>query len=94
MPTLAFLDFSGGMPIGIAILAILLVAFFSGWIRYIQNNKVGIVEKVISRNGSIKKGFIALNGEAGYQPDILRGGWHVLMPFVFRVHRLPLVSIP
>ncbi len=39
-------------------------------------------------------GLIALNGEAGFQPDVLRGGWHVLMPFQYRLHKMPLVTIP
>jgi uncharacterized membrane protein YqiK len=35
-----------------------------------------------------------LNGEAGFQPALLRGGWHVLMPFQYRLHKMPLVTIP
>jgi uncharacterized membrane protein YqiK len=35
-----------------------------------------------------------LNGEAGFQPRLLRGGWHVLMPFQYRIHKMPLVTIP
>ena len=44
--------------------------------RYIPNNQVGIVEKLWSTRGSIDGGFIALNGEAGYEPNVLRGGLH------------------
>ncbi|MGA7742738.1 MAG: hypothetical protein WBP56_18160 [Polyangia bacterium] len=54
-------------------------------LRYIPNTRVGIVEKLASAKGSIKKGLIALQGEAGFQPDLLRGGWHVLMPFLYRI---------
>ena len=25
---------------------------------------------------------------------MLRGGWHVLMPFQYRIHKMPLVTIP
>ena len=73
-----------------------LVAFvvLSLWIRYIPNTRVGIVEKLISGKGSVRSGLIALNGEAGFQPDVLRGGWHLLTPFQYRVHRMPLVTIP
>ena len=63
-------------------------------LRYIPNNRVGIVEKLVSGKGSVKTGFIALNGEAGFQPDVLRGGWHVLTPLPYRVHHMPLVTIP
>ena len=64
------------------------------WIRYIPNTRVGIVEKLVSAKGSVKSGLIALEGEAGFQPYVLRGGWHFLTPFQYRVHRMPLVTIP
>jgi uncharacterized membrane protein YqiK len=35
-----------------------------------------------------------LNGEAGYQPNVLRGGLHFLFPFQYTVHIAPLVTIP
>ncbi len=75
------------VPIGIVVLIIL-----SG-IRFIPNNRIGIVEKRFSGKGSVKSGLIALNGEAGYQPKILRGGLHYLMPIQFVVHTMPLVTI-
>jgi uncharacterized membrane protein YqiK len=62
--------------------------------RYIPNNKVGVVEKLWSISGSVEGGLIALQGEAGFQPTLLRGGWHVLLPFQYRIHMLPLVTIP
>jgi uncharacterized membrane protein YqiK len=61
--------------------------------RYIPNNRVGIVEKLWSGKGSVKSGLIALGGEAGFQPLVLRGGWHIRMPFIYRIHKLPLVTI-
>lgn len=73
---------------------VLLVVFMSGFLRYIPNNRVGIVEKLVSERGSVKSGFIALKGEAGFQPDVLRGGWHVFIPFQYRIHSVPLVTIP
>src|SRR5262245_9781083 len=62
--------------------------------RYIPNDRVGVVEKLWSPRGSVTHGIIALEGEAGYQPALLRGGWHVLMPFQYRLHKMPLVTIP
>ena len=62
--------------------------------RYIPNDRVGIVEKLWSPSGSVKGGLIALNGEAGFQPELLRGGWHVMVPFQYRLHKMPLVTIP
>src|ERR1700743_106033 len=61
--------------------------------RYIPNNQVGIVEKLWSTKGSIKDGFIALNGEAGYEPEVLRGGLHVFFPFMYRIHKSDLVTV-
>jgi uncharacterized membrane protein YqiK len=78
--------------VAIVILAILVRA--GNVVRYIPNDQVGIVEKIFSRHGSIKSGFIALDGEAGFQPDIVRGGVHFFWPFVYRVHKKPLVTIP
>jgi uncharacterized membrane protein YqiK len=62
-------------------------------LRYIPNDRVGVVEKRVSGRGSVKHGLIALHGEAGYQPYILRGGLHWMMPLQYKVHRLPLVTI-
>ena len=46
-----------------------------------------------SLRGSISGGFIALRGEAGFQPEVLRGGYHFFVPFQYRVHKVPLVTI-
>src|SRR5215510_5999982 len=77
------------IALGLFALTVLLLTF-----RYIPNDRVGIVEKLWSPSGSIKHGIIALNGEAGFQPELLRGGWHVLTPFQYRLHQMPLVTIP
>src|SRR5712664_3451226 len=83
-----------GIEIVAITLAVVVVVLLGLTFRYIPNNRVGIVEKRFSVRGSIKNGFIALNGEAGFQPEVLRGGWHVLMPFQYRIHIAPLVTIP
>src|SRR5262245_66476210 len=75
--------------LGVFLLTVLVLTF-----RYIPNDRVGIVEKLWSPSGSVKHGIIALEGEAGFQPELLRGGWHVLMPFQYRLHKMPLVTIP
>lgn len=63
-------------------------------IRFIPNNRLGIIEKRWSfRQGSVKTGLLALHGEAGFQPNVLRGGLHYLMPFQYAVHMMPLVTI-
>ncbi|MFZ5821177.1 MAG: SPFH domain-containing protein [Chloroflexota bacterium] len=76
----------------VMLLGILFLIILSG-IRFIPNNRIGIVEKRFSGRGSVKSGLIALSGEAGYQPRILRGGLHYLMPIQYVVHAMPLVTI-
>jgi len=61
--------------------------------RYIPNNQVGIVEKLWTTKGSIEGGFIALHGEAGYEPEVLRGGLHMFFPFMYRIHKSDLVTV-
>ena len=65
-------------------------------LRYIPNNRVGIVEKLWSAKGSVPEGgIIALNGEAGFQADVLRGGLHFgLWRWQYRIHKVPLVTVP
>lgn len=66
----------------------------SGCVRYIANDRIAIIEKLWSLKGSVAGGLIALKGEAGYQPEVLRGGLHFLFPFQYRLHIHPLVTIP
>ena len=61
---------------------------------YVPNNRVGILERLWAGKGSVEHGIMALNGEAGYVPDLLRGGFHVLFPFQYRVHKTNLVTVP
>jgi hypothetical protein len=61
--------------------------------RIIGNAEVGIVEKLWSRKGSLHNRIIALNGEAGFQPDVLRGGFHMVPGYQYRVHKVSLVTI-
>jgi uncharacterized membrane protein YqiK len=63
--------------------------------RYIPNDKVGIVEKLWSASGSLGEGaIVALRGEAGFQPLVLRGGLHFgLWRWQYSVHKRPLVTI-
>jgi uncharacterized membrane protein YqiK len=75
-------------------LVVLIVLSMAGVVRYIPNNSIAIVEKLWSFRGSVESGLIALGGEAGYQPQVLRGGFHFFMPFQYRLHRVQLVTIP
>jgi uncharacterized membrane protein YqiK len=65
----------------------------SGMVRYIPNDRIGVVEKLWSSKGSVQLGLLALNGEAGFQPDLRRGGFHFFSPFQYKVHIHPMVSV-
>jgi uncharacterized membrane protein YqiK len=83
------------IPIVVGLALIFALHKWTGVVRYIPNDKIGVVEKLFSARGaSLKSGFIALNGEPGFQPDVLRGGLHWFFPFFYRVHKMPLVTIP
>src|ERR1700730_6329733 len=86
----------GILTVGIwvaAVIAVLILLRVGNVFRYISNNEVGIVEKMWAAKGSIKRGFIALEGEAGFQPEIVRGGIHVFFPFTYRIHKSDLVTV-
>jgi uncharacterized membrane protein YqiK len=88
-----------GLPEGllwiVAVVVMVVVACELAGLRYIANNRVGVVEKLWSVKGSVSEGrIIALDGEAGFQAEVLRGGMHFgLWRWQFRLHKLPLVSI-
>lgn len=76
------------------------IIFFAVFIRlsrimvFISNQSIGVVEKIWSLKGSIKTGFLAMDGSAGFQPQILRGGIHFFAPFQYRIHVRSLPSVP
>ena len=80
--------------IGLAAVLVGFVVFL--WLigfRVIRSDKVAVVEKWWSPKGSLKDAIISLHGEAGYQPNVLRGGIHFRTPLMYRVHVMPLVTI-
>lgn len=87
----AWLFLAAEIAAGVAGLVFLL--WITGAVRHVPNSRVGIVEKLWSPRGSVTAGLIALDGEAGYQPDVLRGGLHLMTPLQYRVHIVPLVTI-
>jgi uncharacterized membrane protein YqiK len=70
-----------------------LVIFITGIIRYIPNDRIGVIEKLWSSSGSVQSGLLALHGEAGFQPELRRGGFHFFAPLQYRVHIHPMVSV-
>ena len=88
--------FAVGLPLlaGLVIFALLALAVrVAGVVRYIPNNRIGVVEKLWSGSGSVQAGLLAMNGEAGFQPELKRGGFHFFPPLQFRVHIYPMVSV-
>jgi uncharacterized membrane protein YqiK len=82
------------IAVWLAIVVVAIVVFL--WLiglRVIRNDRIAIVEKWWSPRGSLKDAIIAIHGEAGYQPDVLRGGIHFRTPLMFRLHVMPLVTI-
>lgn len=65
-------------------------------VRYIPHNRIGVIEKLWSSQGSLANGRImSLAGEAGYQSQLLRGGVHFgYWRWQYRIHKARLVTIP
>jgi uncharacterized membrane protein YqiK len=92
-------DGSAVRPWMVVLGVVFVVALLALWaigVRYIPNNRVGVVEKLWSGKGSVPAGgILALRGEAGYQVALLRGGIHFgLWRWQYKIHKIPLVTIP
>src|SRR5687767_13515544 len=74
----------------IVLLLLLIAALMALGVRFIPNDRVGIVEKLWSLKGSLDEGrIIAFNGEAGYESKLLRGGVHFFKWLgQYRVHKV------
>jgi len=86
-------ELSLGNIVVIAGVIVALTLLYSS-IVYVPNNRVGVLERLWAGKGSVKRGLVALGGEAGYVPELLRGGFHLLFPFQYRVHKVDLVTVP
>jgi len=84
----------GGFTLLLVLLVVFILALWVLGLRVIPSDKVGVVEKWWSPKGSLKDAIISLHGEAGYQPYVLRGGIHFRSPLMYKVHVMPLVTIP
>ncbi|MFL0195671.1 SPFH domain-containing protein [Clostridium sp. WILCCON 0269] len=84
--------FIGGIIVGILVLIVIIVKVVG--IIIIHSDEVGIEEKWWSLKGTLDKQIIALNGESGFQPDLLRAGIYLRSPIMYHIHRAPLITIP
>src|SRR4051812_10416652 len=95
-PSLLVLGAGEGSII-VGVLAVLLLMMLVAFgVRFIPNDRVGIIEKLWSLKGSVTEGRImAENGQAGYEANLLRGGIHFgKWMWQYRIHKAPLVTIP
>ena len=68
-----------------AILALFALRLLFATFVYIPNTHYGIVERKWSTRRSIELfAPMALDGNAGFLPEVMRGGWHAVMPFKYR----------
>lgn len=81
------------IAVGIIVALYLLIFVILG-LRVISSDQVAVVEKWWSFKGSLKDSIIALNGEAGYAPNVLRGGIHFKSALMYKIHKYPLITIP
>jgi uncharacterized membrane protein YqiK len=102
LPLLAFLGVTLGpwtwllIIVATTLIVAWIIALNGVGMQYIPNNRVGVVEKLWSSKGSVAAGnILARNGEAGYQVHLLRGGVHFgLWRWQFKIHKIPLVTVP
>jgi len=80
------------VEIGVAALLIAVIVILR-CIRYIPNNRVAIKETKLG-HGRVREGLMAMKGESGFQPDVLRGGFYLLNPFFDECHMTALVTVP
>jgi uncharacterized membrane protein YqiK len=78
----------------ISVFILYLLIFKILGLRVIDSDQVAVIEKWWSLKGSLKDSIIALNGEAGYSPDLLRGGIHFKSVLMYKIHKYPLITIP
>lgn len=76
------------------LLALWLLVFKILGLRVVASNEVAVVEKWWSPKGSLRHSLIALHGEAGYLPELLRGGMHFRSALMFKIHKYPMITIP
>jgi len=82
------------LNVALIVVGLYLLIFKIFGLRVINSNEVAVVEKWWSTKGSLKDAIIALHGEAGYSPDLLRGGIHFKSVLQYKIHRYPLITIP
>jgi uncharacterized membrane protein YqiK len=82
------------MWLSAAVLTLLALAIAGGTFVFIGNDSYGVIERKWSlRRPNPQTGFMALDGGPGFLPGTIKGGWHVFMPYQYRVHRQKLITV-
>jgi hypothetical protein len=82
------------VPELIAVVLMLLIILIVPSIRIIGPTEVGLVVKRFSLRKLSEDNPIAMNGEAGYQADLLMPGWRFKLWLVYSVDKHPWVQVP
>ncbi len=81
-----------GVIAGVVLLLALLL-MLTGALVNIGGTEVGILERRYFGRGLPEGRVIALSGEVGIQAGVLAPGLHVLIPFLFKVRKAPMIAI-
>ncbi len=81
------------LAVAAVVLAVLIV-FILPSIRIIGPTEVGLVTKRFSLKKLSEDNPIAMNGEAGYQADLLMPGWRFKLWLFYQVDKHPWVQVP
>lgn len=87
------MDLLTGIVVGVSVFALLMFLWLC--FRFIPNTAVGVVERCWSLKDTLKEGdIVALNGEPGYEADILRGGIYFgYWRWQYSLHKTRLITI-
>lgn len=77
----------------IIFITILLLTFIILGPTVVGSDEIAVVEKKFSTKTLENGDFIALNGQAGYQADVLRTGLHFRCKILYKIHKCPLITI-
>jgi uncharacterized membrane protein YqiK len=90
------MDFVMAYPsllIGGGILVLVLAALYCV-VRYVPNTKMATVEKLFGTKSLSEGDIVALKGEAGFQPEVKRGGFHLFYwRWQYKFHKRNLITI-
>ncbi len=88
-----------GVEAGLVVVLLLLIFWMAlkllrNSLVFIPNTSYGIVERKWGRSrGDSRFAPMALGSGAGFLPEVLSGGWHVLTPFKYIVHKRERITV-